>query len=66
MHLCERFKTDILGTSQDHYPRDVLLGCFKAIHWTILQNCMKMQQLIFQYFTQHIWWSEVRLKKYNS
>ena len=26
---------------------------------TVLQNCMNMQQLIFQYFTQYIWWSKI-------
>ena len=60
IHLCERFKIDDLRTSQEYYPMDVFSGCFENVHRTILQNCMNMQQLIFQYFTQHIWWSKIK------
>ena len=59
MHLCERFKTEVLRMSQEHYSMDVFSGCFEDVHKMILQNCMNMQQLIFQYFTQHIWWSKI-------
>ena len=61
MHLCERFKIDVLGTSQEHYSMDVFSGCFEDVHRTFLQNCMNMQQLIFQYF---IWWNKI--EKYTT
>ena len=59
MHLCERFKIDVLGTYQEHYPMNVFSGCSEDVHRTVLQNSMNMQQLIFQYSTQHIWWSKI-------
>ena len=59
MYFCERFKIDVLGTSQGRYPRDVFSGRFEDIHRTAFQNCKNMQQLTFQYFMQHIWWSNI-------
>ena len=52
--LCERFKIDVLGTSQSRYPMGVFSGRFEDVHSTVLQNCKNMHQLTLQYFTQHI------------
>ena len=46
-------------TSRGRYHMDVLSGRFEDIHGTVLQNCNNMQQLTFQYFTQHIRWSKI-------
>ena len=46
-------------TSQGRYHMDVFSGRFEDIHRTVLQNCNNMQQLTFQYFTQHIQWSKI-------
>ena len=54
-HLYYRFKLDALGPSQGSYPTDAFPGPFEDIHRTFLQNCVKKQQLTFNYFTQHIW-----------
>ena len=59
MNLCEKFKIDALGTSQEHYHIDVFSRYFEDVQWTVPQNCINMQQLIFQYFTQHFWWSKI-------
>ena len=56
----ERFKTDVLRTSQGRYNMDVFLGRFEDIHRTVLQNCNNIQSLTFQYFTQHIQWSKIK------
>ena len=52
-------KTDVLGTSQVPNPMEGFLGRIEDVHRTVLQNCKNMQQLTFQYFTQHIWWSKI-------
>ena len=39
MHLYERFKIDILETSQGFHPMNVFLGRFKYVRRTVLQNC---------------------------
>ena len=59
MYCCERFKIDVLETSQGRHPMDVLSGCFEDVHRRVLENCKNMQPLIFQNFTQHIWWSKI-------
>ena len=57
MHLYERFKIDILGTSQGRHLMEVFSRRFEDVHGIYIQNCKTIQQLTFQYFTQHIWWS---------
>ena len=47
-------------TSRGRYHMDVLSGRFEDIDGTVLQNCNNMQQLAFQYFTQHIRWSKIK------
>ena len=56
----ERFKTDVLRTSQGRYHMDIFSGHFEDIHRTVLQNCNNMEKLTFQYFTQHIQWSKIK------
>ena len=53
MHFCERFKIDILGTSQGRHTTDVFLGRFEDVRRRFLQNFKNLQQLTFKYFTQH-------------
>ena len=55
MHLYERFRIDVLGTSQVQQPTDVLPGRFEDARRTFLQNFNNKQQLTLKYFTQHIW-----------
>ena len=55
MHLYERFRIDVLGTSQVQQPTDVLPGRFEDARRTFLQNFNNKQQLTLEYFTQHIW-----------
>ena len=55
MYLYEKFKTDVLRTSEGRNPTDFFLGCFEDVHWTSLQNFTNKQQLTFKYFTQLIW-----------
>ena len=38
MHLYERFKIDVLGTSQGRHPTDVFSGRFEGFHRTFLQS----------------------------
>ena len=45
MHLCERFKIDVLGTSQGRYAMDVFSGRFEEVYRTVLQDCKNKQQL---------------------
>ena len=59
-YICARgHKIDVLGTSQRLYPMDVFLGHFRDVPRTVLQYCKNIQQLTFQYFMQHIWWSKI-------
>ena len=55
MHLYERFKTNVLATSQGRHPTDVFSGRFEDVRRTFRQNFKNKQQLTFKYFTQHIW-----------
>ena len=57
MHLRERFKSDVLGTSQGRHPTDVFSGRFENGRSTFLPNFNNKQRLIFKYFTQRIWWA---------
>ena len=50
MHFCERFKIDILGTSQGRYSMNTFSGRFEDVHRKAPQNCNNMQKLTFQYF----------------
>ena len=54
MHLNERFKINILGTTQGLHPMDIFLGRFEDIHRTGFENYKNMQQPIFQHFMQYI------------
>ena len=57
MHLYERFKIDVLRTSQGgHTTGAVFSGSFEYVRRTFLQNFKNKQQLTFKYFMQHIWW----------
>ena len=56
MHLYERFKIDVLGTSQGRHPTDIFSGRFEDVRMTFLQNFKNKQRLTFKYFAQHIWW----------
>ena len=38
IHLYEKFKIDILGTSQGRHPTDTFSGRFEDVRWTFLQN----------------------------
>ena len=61
MHYYERFKIDVLWTSQGRHPKDVFSRRFEDVHRTFLQNFKNKQQLTFKHFMQHIW--RVGLKK---
>ena len=54
IHLYERFKIDVLGTSQERHPTDVFSDRFKDVRRTFLQNFKNNKKLTFKYFTQHI------------
>ena len=56
MHLYERLKIDVLGTSLGRHPTDVFLERFEDVHRNFLQNFKNKEQLTFKYLTQHIWW----------
>ena len=43
MHLYERFKIDVLGTSQGRHATDIFLGCFEDVRRTFLQNFKNKQ-----------------------
>ena len=53
----KRFKIDVLRMSQARYHMDDFSGRFEDICRMVFQNCM--QNLTFQYFTQHIQWSKI-------
>ena len=55
IHFVLIFKIDVQGTSQEFNLMDLFSGRFEDVHCTVLQNCKNIQQLTFQYFTQHIW-----------
>ena len=55
----KRFKTDVLRTYRGRYHLNVFSGRLEDIRRTVLKNCNNMQNLIFQYFMQHIQWSKV-------
>ena len=55
MHLYERLKIDVLGTSLGRHPTDVFLERFEDVHRNFLQNFKNKEQLTFKYLTQHIW-----------
>ena len=59
IHLCRRFKFEVMGMSQGRYPVDIFSEIFEDAHRTILWNSKNMQQLTFYYFMQHIWWSKI-------
>ena len=50
MYLCERFKIDVLGTSQGRHPMDVFSGHFEDAPRTFLQNFKNKQQITFKYW----------------
>ena len=56
MHFYERFKIDVLGTSQGHHPTGVFSGRFENVCRTFFQNFKNKQRLTVKYYTQHIWW----------
>ena len=43
MHSYERFKIDVLGTSQGRHPTDVFSGRFEDDRRTFLQNLKNKQ-----------------------
>ena len=45
MHLYERFKIDVLGTSQGRHPTYVFSGRFENVHRTFLENLKNKQWL---------------------
>ena len=47
MHLNERFKIDVLGTSQGRHPTDGFSGRFENVHRIFLQNFKNKQQPTF-------------------
>ena len=55
MQLYERFKIDVLGTSQGRNRTDLFSERFGDARRRFLQNFKNKQQLNFRYFTQHIW-----------
>ena len=61
VHLYERFKIDVLGTSQGRHPTDVFSERFEDVCWTFLQNFKNKEKLTFKYFMQHIWWVESKI-----
>ena len=61
MHLYERFKINVLATSQGRHPKDVFSGRFEDVRRTFRQSFKNKQQLTFKYFTQHIWWIESKI-----
>ena len=50
MHLYERYKIDVLGTSRGLYPTDVFSGRFYDVCRTFLQNFKNKEYLTFRYF----------------
>ena len=56
MHLYERFKIDLPGTSQGRHPTNIFSEHSEDVRRTFLQNFKNKQWLTFKYFTQHIWW----------
>ena len=56
MHLYERFKIDVLGTSKGRHPMDIFSERLEDDRRTFLQNVKNKQQLTFKYYTKHIWW----------
>ena len=61
MHLVREVQNWVKGTSKGRYPKYVFSRRFEDICRTIFQNCKNMQQLTFQYFTQHICWSKIKI-----
>ena len=55
MRLYERFKIDVLGTSEGRHPMDIFSGRFEDVLRPFLQNFKIKQRLTFKYFTQQIW-----------
>ena len=55
MRLYERFKIDVLGTSEGRHPMDIFSGRFEDVQRPFLQNFKIKQRLTFKYFTQQIW-----------
>ena len=51
MHLYERLKIDLLGTSQGRDPTNVFSRRFEDVRKTFLQNFKNKQQLTLKYFT---------------
>ena len=55
MHLYQRLKIDVLGTSQIRRSTDVFSGRFEDARRRFLQNFNDKLQLTFKYFTKNIW-----------
>ena len=54
MHFYEKFKIEVLGTSQGRHLMEIFLGRFADAHRTVLQYCKNIQQATSQYFTTHL------------
>ena len=52
--LYERFKIDVLGTSQGRHTMDVFSGRFEDAPRTFLQNFKNKQQMTFKYWMNRI------------
>ena len=54
MYFYERFKIDVLGTSQGRHTMDVFSGRFEDAPRTFLQNFKNKQQMTFKYWMNRI------------